>query len=138
VARPRAAGELQRPAGFDGHRSLPQHGQRPVRALHPSQEHGHRGDTRWLSSDTRHGVGFDEQLASVGDLATFTCHQQFIQDKVRNKWPSGTYTVTIDAVNEVGDRGTATVSMDDQLIRPDRRIIRARRRTTRWGEDGAR
>lgn len=60
----------------------------------------------------RPGTEFDEQLTAVGDLATtMFCHQQFIFDKVKNQWPAGAYTVTIDAVNEFGDRATATVSI---------------------------
>jgi hypothetical protein len=60
----------------------------------------------------RPGAEFDEQLTAVGDLTgTFFCHQQFIFDKVKNQWPSGAYTVTVDAVNEFGDRATATVSI---------------------------
>lgn len=59
----------------------------------------------------RPGTEFDEQIMAVGDLVTFTCHQQFIEDKVGNKWPSGNDTVTIEAVNDTGDTAVATHSI---------------------------
>ena len=59
----------------------------------------------------RPGTEFDEEITAVGDLVTFTCTQRFIEDKVQNQWPSGTYTVTVEAVNDAGDTATATASI---------------------------
>ena len=53
------------------------------------------------------GTAFDRQLSDVADLERFSCVNLSVQDKVANKWPAGTYTVTIDADN---GRDTATVS----------------------------
>jgi hypothetical protein len=53
------------------------------------------------------GTASDRQVSGVADLERFSCVNLSVQDKVANKWPAGTYTVTIDADN---GRDTATVS----------------------------
>lgn len=62
------------------------------------------------------GTEFDRQLSRTADLVRFSCIGTFfIEDKVKNKWESGIYTVTVDATNGTDQAtvsGSVAISVD--------------------------